>query len=577
MRALKRNQPRRHLRVLTAVAALSVSAGGVARAQVPSFSYHNGPVINTPVVFVLFWGAFDELTEIPTAVTYVSDLAGYISTPGSTEPTVRQYGVFNASVSTFRGGKAWYHDKSTPAGDPPSDTQISAEISRLQSVGAVPPFSAQTFIVVAGRTASGSCAAHHGNFGLNQWWAYVPFGGGLNCTIHRTTSPQKTNNELAWEAEASHEIFEGSTNPDVSTGWHTDAPSSCTDGEVADCDGVAGVPGCVWNGTPGDPTDFVITFANGHQGNVAHVFDQRSKSCKYRVPLGQSAMLSFSAPEDLGANLVGSPGAAISSWTGHIDVFATGADHNVYTKHCTGACFNNWSAWTTLPTTGFGSGIFSQPAAVSWSANRIDVVALNSSGSVMHVAAPDGVNWDGWDNFLGGSYARVAIDSQAPNSLDVFGVRSDGGVDINQYKNGTWSGWLTIGGSAGQLDISRVFNATSMVPGRMDVMGFKNGTLPHNSATSGWGAWDHIISPSPACNGNTTFTARGYGQLVAMCSTSLGDTTNVFQLGVGWTNWNFSSLGSNSILASTSWNGARTDVLLTDSQGNLKHAYSFVP
>jgi len=577
MRTFHEKDKYRFLLAPLCAAAVWLGSAASARAQVPLLTYHNGAVLNTPTVFVVFWGAFDERTEVPTAMTYLSDLAGYISTPGSTEAAIRQYGVFKASVSTFRAGQGWFHDTATPPGDPPNDTQIFAEIAQLQAFGFIPQYSPQTLILVTART-SGGCSAHHTTAGPNQWVGFVPYGGGLNCTIHRTTTPQKTDNELAWEAEASHEIFEAATNPDVSTGWHADNASSCSDGELADCDQVASVPGCAWNGTDGDPTDFRLTFANGHQGYVAHIFDKHSKGCAYRVPLGQSGQLSTTGGDDLGANLVGSPGVALSSWTGRLDVFATGADHNVYTKHCTGTCFNNWSAWTTLPALGIGTGIFSQPAAVSWAPNRIDVVALNSAGSVMHVASTDGVSWEGWDNVLGGSYVRVAMDSQGPNSLDVFGLRADGGVDVNQFKNGSWTGWLSIGSSAGRLDTSRSFSATSWGAGRMDIMGFKNGTLPHDSATTGWGPWDLISSPVPPCDGNTTLTARGFGQLVAACSTSAGGSTSVFQNGVGWTNWGLPGLAKNiSIAGSTSWNGARTDLVYTDLQGNLKHAYTFIP
>ncbi|HVT99554.1 MAG TPA: hypothetical protein VHE33_18795 [Acidobacteriaceae bacterium] len=578
MKAFGDKSRQRVLRTTICAAALYLGSAGAARAQTPSVTYHNGTVINTPSVFVLFWGSFDERTEVPTAMTYLSDLAGYISNPGSTEPTIRQYGVFSASVSTFRAGQGWFHDTATPPGDPPSDAQIFAEVAQLQAFGFIPPYSAQTLILVTART-SGGCSAHHTTAGPNQWVGFVPYGGGLNCTVHRTTSPAKSNNELAWEAQASHEIFEAATNPDLSTGWHADNVSACTDGELADCDQVASVPGCSWNGTNGDPTDFRLTFANGHQGYVAHIFDKSSRGCAYRVPLGQSGQLSLAGGEDLGANLIGSPGVALSSWTGRLDVFATGTDRNVYTKHCTGVCLNNWSNWTTLPAIGIGSGIFSQPAAVSWAPNRIDVVALNSVGSVMHVATTDGTNWEGWDNALGGSYVRVAIDSQGPNSLDVFGMRSDGGVDVNQLKNGSWTGWLPIGGSAGRLDTSRSFSATSWGTGRIDIMGFNNNTLPHDSRTSGWAPWNLVPSPVPPCNGNITLAARGFGQLVAMCSTSAGSgTSSVFQSGVGWTPWRSGGLGVNtSVAASTSWNGARTDVLFTDSQGHLTHGYTFIP
>src|SRR5262249_44248843 len=115
---------------------------------------------------------------------------------------------------------------------------------------------------------------------------------------------------------------------------------------------------------------------------------------------------------DLGADLMGSPGAAISSWgPSRLDVWVTGGDGTVWHRACdTGPCKSagSWSGWEN----GIGGAIASKPAAISWGVGRIDVFGLDSSGSVRHIAF-DGLGWTAWDNYLAGSgYKEIAVSSQ---------------------------------------------------------------------------------------------------------------------------------------------------------------------
>jgi hypothetical protein len=582
--------------VLASGIAWFLAEGATASAQMPppKLVYHNGHVINTPKIYTIAWGASsgpDSFTtaEVQVMANYLSHLAGYITEGSSAnpnpnmEPTIRQYGVINAS---FPAGIPIYTD--SPKAD---GTNTTAILNVIKSRGET--FDAQSIVVVAVKGSAVSCQPWHAKDGQGLNYVYVPY----RPCFPAPAGSGETASEFVFEGLASREIFEAITNPDGASGWFADAsdPNIGICGkEIADCDGVSGAAGCA--------SDSMVTFSGGSKGNVAHMIDNRSGRCQYFVPIRQSAQLSFAPPEDLGANLAGAGGAALSSWIGHLDVFAAGADHKVYTKHCYGACNGDWSGWTTLPTTGAGTGIFSQPAATSWAPNRIDVVGLSSTGSVLHIASVDGNTWGNWDNVLGGSgYKRVSIDSQGAGTLDVYGVRADGGLDINQYKNGTWSGWLSIPGSTGKLDTTASLGAASwrdivepashvQTGARIDVMGFKSSTLPHNSAQSGWGAWDLIPPPSPACNASTTFTARDYGQLFAACNTSSGSSSytvyqsnrfcgpdgpnfNCFQ--VGWSPWASTQLTGFTIIgASTSWNGARTDLLLVDASNNLKHTFT---
>jgi len=553
---------KRALCLLSLVTAASLQSAAAHAALAPTLTYHNGHVMNTPKVFVLFWGSYTSAQK--TAVTnYVTGFTQYISnlgSPAGQEPTIRQYGVFSA---TFAGS---YHDTSTP--NAVTRTDVANKIASLQPAH-IPAYDPQLLVVVAART--GTCTGlapgdFHDSAGPGKYFGMVQYPGSDACTSPVTA-------ETMFETLISHEIQEAATDPDIVTGWHSNANECGQPCEVNDASG-SGFPASCNN-----PTNYMVTFPNGVTGGVAYTVDNVSHECKYFVPKQQSDAFAFRPLEDLNASMIGSPGVAISSWgAGSLYTWITGSDHVVYYKSCADDCYGNWTAWSNI-----GGTVFSKPAVVSWGPNRIDVFGLDSTGVVVHRAYDSGT-WSGWDNALGGAgNVDIAVDSQRPGNLTVFAQRSDGSVQYRDYNNGTWSGWLNVPNSTGKLGSTAAswLSVTSWGDGRIDLQGFKPslGSLQHDTVLpSGFTPWDTIANTASHCGSEgAVITARVTGRLISMCSkASLFNLRTIsYTDGVGWSAGGERLPSGNPpfrVRAATSWNGARTDVLIFDSVGGgLKH------
>jgi hypothetical protein len=91
----------------------------------------------------------------------------------------------------------------------------------------------------------------------------------------------------------------------------------------------------------------------------------------------------------------------------------------------------------------------SDPAAVSWGANRIDVFARGTDDA-MWQKSWDGQKWSSWQSRGGALTSGPAASSCASGHLDVFVVGSDYAMYRLGYA-GSWSSWSRMGGAwAGQ-------------------------------------------------------------------------------------------------------------------------------
>jgi len=168
---------------------------------------------------------------------------------------------------------------------------------------------------------------------------------------------------------------------------------------------------------------------------------------------------------------------------------------------------HGWQGWESL-----GGIITSKPSAVSWGANRIDVVARGTDSAVWH-RWWDGTAWRGWESLGGIIHGAPAICSWANGRLDIFAVGTNHHLFHKWYQGG-WSGWEDLGGV-----LSSEPAAVSWGPNRIDVFarGMDQAMWHLWWDGVGWHGWESLgggLSSGPAvsswsANRLDTFV-RGY-------------------------------------------------------------------
>ena len=88
----------------------------------------------------------------------------------------------------------------------------------------------------------------------------------------------------------------------------------------------------------------------------------------------------------------------------------------------------------------------SDPTAVSWGPNRIDVFVRGSDNGLWHKAW-DGGSWSGWDGRGGTLTAAASASSCANGHLDVFVRGTDNALWRQGFDGSSWSGWSSVGGN----------------------------------------------------------------------------------------------------------------------------------
>jgi hypothetical protein len=245
--------------------------------------------------------------------------------------------------------------------------------------------------------------------------------------------------------------------------------------------------------------------------------------------------------ESLGGNIVGDPVAA--SWgPGRLDVFVVGTDDAIYHKAWTG------SAWAPSRTDWdyLGGATDEQPSVVSWGKNRLDLFVRGMNGAIYHKAwtgsgwAPSRTDWDN----LGGSMPNTftiagdwapAAASFGVNRLSVFARAADGGMSFKAWNGTSWqppgTDWESHGGG-----VVGVPTATAWGYNRVDLFaaGY-DGEIYHQ-------AWGGSWLPSMTTWDNLGGQARG----------NLDGTT----------------LSSPCV---ASWGGGRLDTFVTGADGAIYH------
>ncbi len=149
-----------------------------------------------------------------------------------------------------------------------------------------------------------------------------------------------------------------------------------------------------------------------------------------------------------------------------------------------------WRGWENL-----GGKISSRPNAVSWSKNRIDVVARGLDCGVWH-RWWDGSSWRGWESLGGKIQGAPSIASQEEGRLNLFATGLDYQLYHKWYHRG-WSGWKGLGGMLSSEPCS-----VSWGKGRVDVFARgMNSAVWHKHWDGQWHGWKSIggvVTSAPA-------------------------------------------------------------------------------
>lgn len=397
-------------------------------ATVGPLEFKGGPIISSPELISLFWGRFSG-TEIGTMLEWLYGFAAFLSgagAPAGQEQVAEQYGVSGAKVGVT------YHDPVLPA-KPVGWPEVGDEIASLVTAGNLPPATPERIFLVfsrglfPGHAAAGWCGVHGGGGGYRI--ALIPYPDEEGCGA---STPM-----ASWQSIAAHEIIEAATDPDGGSGWTAGGAA----GEAGDL--------CAWQ-------EAVLPF-----GTVQLFADNLQKACSIWTRL-EVAHVSVAS------------GAA-----NRLDVVVRGRDGGAYHKWLDGT---NWgpslTGWQNLG--GQGQQFLGRPKVVSWSRDRLDVLARGSDAACYHrwwngsAWVPSLIDPDphgGVWQYLGGEMAGdVAAVSWAPDRLDIFCRGLAGHLYHKWWEGSRWgpgplrTDWMSLGGI-----IAGNPACAAWAPGRLDV------------------------------------------------------------------------------------------------------------
>ena len=189
--------------------------------------------------------------------------------------------------------------------------------------------------------------------------------------------------------------------------------------------------------------------------------------------------------ENLGGTVTSRPNAV--SWgANRIDVVARGQDSAVYHRWWDGA---HWNGWESL-----GGSIQGAPSICSWASGRLDIFALGTNHHLFHKWYQGG--WSNWEDLGGLLSSEPACVSWGANRIDIF-ARGMNSSMWHYWWDGAWHGWEDLGGI-----INTAPAVSSWASGRLDCFARGlNNHLFHKWFQNTWSAWEDLgsdIYGSPA-------------------------------------------------------------------------------
>lgn len=128
-----------------------------------------------------------------------------------------------------------------------------------------------------------------------------------------------------------------------------------------------------------------------------------------------------------GSYLISKPAVAVRrdvpDWYYQGDLFYVGGDRGIYHRRSVGG---------TNMTTALGGVTLSNPSAVSWGGNRLDVFARGTDNGLWHRGSEDSHNWYGWERVADNVASDPVAVSWGPWRLDIFYRGTD---------NALWQAW----------------------------------------------------------------------------------------------------------------------------------------
>jgi len=220
----------------------------------------------------------------------------------------------------------------------------------------------------------------------------------------------------------------------------------------------------------------------------------------------------------------------------------------------------SWQGWE-----GLGGIITSKPSAVSWAANRIDVVARGTDSAMYH-RWWDGSTWNGWESLGGDCQSGPAICSWGSGRLDTFVVGTDHQL-YHKWFEGGWSNWEALGGM-----LSSDPAAVSWGPNRIDVFarGMDSAMWHLWWDGSNWGGWESLGGVLDSAPAAASWAANRLDTFVKGTDSQL---YHQWWAGAGWSGWE--NLGGyvGGDPGAVSWGPNRIDVFYPGSTFTMMHKW----
>jgi len=259
--------------------------------------------------------------------------------------------------------------------------------------------------------------------------------------------------------------------------------------------------------------------------------------------------------DNLGGTFTADPDIS-SQGSGKLDVFGRGAENGLWIKSY--PVSGGWGSWVSM-----GGVLAGGPGAVSWSNNRIDVVASDTGGNVAHWYWAPG--W-GFDYLGNGITADPDISSWGPNRLDVFARASNGNLLHKYWAGAGWSGWENMGGN-----IVGGPSAVSWGVNRIDVVA----RMTDNTIGHWWwgGAGWNYDNLGGTLTSDPSISSQGSGKLdVFARGAEMGLWHRWYTTSYGnWSNWEPRGGYLTSGPGSVSWGNGRVDVVARAANNSLEH------
>jgi hypothetical protein len=225
--------------------------------------------------------------------------------------------------------------------------------------------------------------------------------------------------------------------------------------------------------------------------------------------------------QSLGGVLTSEPAAA--SWSpDRLDAFVRGSDQQLWHTFFAGG---RWNGWEPL-----GGSLTSGPAAVSWSSGRLDVFARGTDQQLWHRWF-DTNQWSGWEPLGGVLTSSPAVASWSAGRLDVVADGTDNQVWHRWFDANQWNGWEPLGGSTTSDPA-----AASWAPGRLDIF-IRNGdgTMGHRYYQGQWSSSNYEWFAASLAAGPSATSA--YSGQLDVVGPGAANVPQRLEYASGWLNW----------------------------------------